>query len=248
MKKVFSFGEDVKWYDIKFFNEREVRAWAWILFVSAIVSFMNSWLLWNFFYTKVFVVIFLIDFTIRLFINPKFAPSMILARLFVWNQKPEYVWAPQKRFAWWLWFVLWLVMLYTLVLNSIVWPMNMLICITCLILFWFESIFGICVWCKIYNLFNKDKSKLCAWWVCENNKKEDIQKTSIMQVIILIISIIWITFIFHSFKNTKVKSAWEVINNLSTEELNKWVDNCVVPDWAKAIWHEEMWKLHHHCK
>ena len=243
---IFSFWEKVKGYEIKVFNEREVRAAAGILFIFALISFMNSWLLGDFTYTKIFVVIFLIDFTIRLFVNPKFSPSMILARFFVWNQKPEYVWAPQKRFAWWIGLFLGLIILYTLVLNNIVWPVNMIICVTCLVLFWFESIFGICVWCKMYNLFNKEKSQLCAWWVCETSKKEKNQKISIIQIIVLIISVLGIVFIFNSF--TKEKSASEVINNLNTEEMNQWVDDCVVPDWAKAIWHEDKWKLHHNCK
>jgi hypothetical protein len=244
--KIFSFGEDVKWFEVKVFNEREIRAAAWILFTFAIIAFMNSWLLWDFTYTKIFVIIFIVDFVIRLFINPKFAPSMILARIFVWNQKPEYVWAPQKRFAWWIGLVLSLVILYTLVLNNIVWPQNMIICVLCLVLFWLESMLWICVWCKMYNLFNKDKSKLCAWWVCEKNKKEEIQKVSFIQIFILILSIIAIVFISHSF-TTKV-SPEEVIQNLSVEEMNEWIDDCIVPEWAKAIWHEEKWKLHHNCQ
>jgi len=244
--KIFSFGEDVKWFNIKVFNEREIRAGSGILFVFAIIAFMNSWLLGNFVYTKIFVIVFITDFVIRLFINPKFAPSLILARIFVANQMPEYVWAPQKRFAWGWWLILWLILLYTLVLNNIVWPQNMIICIVCLILFWFESIFGICAWCKIYNLFNKNKSELCAWGVCENNKKEQIQKVSIIQIIVLIISFIAIFLIFSSF--TKKVSQDEVIRNLSVEQMNEWKDDCIVPDWAKAIWHEKMWKLHHNCK
>lgn len=199
MKKIFSFWEEVKWYKIKVLNEREVRAGSGILFVLAFLAFMNSWLVWNFFYTKIFILVFLIDFAIRLFINPKFAPSLALARLIVGNQIPEYVGAPQKRFAWWLGFILGLIMLYNLVLNSIVWPITFVICILCLVLFWFESIFGICVWCKMYNLFRKNKAELCAWWVCENNIKEDIQKTSFVQIIVLVVFIALYIFSLNYF-------------------------------------------------
>jgi hypothetical protein len=41
----FSFGEKVHGYDISVFNEREVRAAAGILFVGAMVSFMNAFLI-----------------------------------------------------------------------------------------------------------------------------------------------------------------------------------------------------------
>ena len=51
-------------------------------------------------YLKYFVSLFLIDLSIRVFINPKYSPSIIIGRIIVRNQKPEYVGAPQKRFAW----------------------------------------------------------------------------------------------------------------------------------------------------
>lgn len=246
--KIFSFWEKVKWYNIKVFNEREIRAGAGIMFTLAIIAFMNSWLLWNFFYTKVFVVVFLIDFAIRLFVNPKFAPSLILARLIVWNQKPEYVWAPQKRFAWLIWFILGFIILYTLILNNIIGPFNMIICVLCLILFWFESIFWICIWCKMYNLFTKNKSELCAWWVCENNKKEKIQKTSFVQVIVLVIFLVWYIFALNHFSKNTIKEEKNINSQKIFKIEQKDNKDCVVPDWAKAIWHEELWKKHHGCK
>jgi len=258
MKKIFSFWETVKGFDIKVLNEREVRAAAGILFVFAIIAFMNSWLLWNFTYTKIFVIYFLFDFFIRLFINPKFAPSLILAKIIVWKQEVEYVWAPQKRFAWWVWFILGLIILYTLVLSNIVWPQNMIICVLCLVLFAFESMFGICIWCKIYNIFNKNKSQLCAWWVCKNTKKEDIQKVWFIQIITLFIWIVGIVLLLN-YKNmfdTNIK-AYDTKNinnnnikiyNAKDNIQNTTKDDCVVPNWAKAIWHKKLWKKHHGCE
>lgn len=111
MKHLFSFGEHVRDYDIPVFNEREVRAAAGILFAGALVSFMNAWLIGNFEVLKVFVVIFFIDFTIRLFVNPQLAPSMILGRIAIHKQVPEYAGAPQKRFAWAIGWIMALVMI-----------------------------------------------------------------------------------------------------------------------------------------
>ena len=54
MKMVFGFGEAVAGYDVPVLNEREVRAAAGILFVFALVSFMNSWLMGNFRLTRDF--------------------------------------------------------------------------------------------------------------------------------------------------------------------------------------------------
>jgi hypothetical protein len=80
-------------------NEREIRAGAGILFLFSIISFFLGCVGKNFALIKIFGFYFLIDFIIRVLINPKFSPSMILGRFFVRNQIPEYVGAPQKRFA-----------------------------------------------------------------------------------------------------------------------------------------------------
>ncbi|MEN9721911.1 MAG: hypothetical protein RIT13_2616, partial [Pseudomonadota bacterium] len=105
-KTLFQFGERIPGYSVAVFNERAVRAAAGILFFFAMVTFMNAMLLGNFQPTRVFVVAFLIDFTLRIFVNPKFSPSLILGQWIVRKQEPEYVGAPQKRFAWAIGFIL----------------------------------------------------------------------------------------------------------------------------------------------
>jgi len=64
---------------------REIKVSARILFIFAIISFINSGLVGDFTFTKVFVVGFMIDFLIRLFVNPKFAPSLIIVKVFPRN-------------------------------------------------------------------------------------------------------------------------------------------------------------------
>src|SRR6266545_1009786 len=49
----------------------------------------------NFLPIKYVITIFLTDFIIRVFINPKFSPILIIGRLIVGNQVPEYVGAQQ---------------------------------------------------------------------------------------------------------------------------------------------------------
>jgi hypothetical protein len=77
------FGEHVAGYEMPVLNEREVRAAAGILFLFAFMTFASAWFVGNFRPTKIFVIAFLIDFTIRLFVNPSCAPSMIAARFAV---------------------------------------------------------------------------------------------------------------------------------------------------------------------
>ena len=254
MAKFFYFGEKVKGYDIRVLNEREVRASAGLLFFFAIIAFMNSWLTGNFYYTKIFVVVFLVDFIIRVLVNPKYAPSLIVGRLIVSNQETEYVGAPQKRFAWAIGLILAIIMFFVLVIYNIIGPTNMLICITCLILLFFEAAFGICIGCMIYNLFTGEKAELCPGGVCKQIKKEDIQKTNYTQILILLLFLAMIVFIFTSdfgkFHNLVIVS--EQNSNVQGVFTNATFDtntttNCTVPDWAIAIGHVEMWKLHHGC-
>ena len=88
--KIFEFGHARPEYAVPVLNERAVRAAAGILFFLAFISFMNAWLIGNFQPTRVFVVSFLIEFTIRIFINPRFAPVMILGEWLVRKQVPEH--------------------------------------------------------------------------------------------------------------------------------------------------------------
>ena len=94
------FGETVPGYNIPVLNEREVRASAGILLAFISVSIMRVAFVGDFQMLKFFVITFIADFIIRVFVNPKFSPTLILGRLMVSNQVPEYVGAAQKRFAW----------------------------------------------------------------------------------------------------------------------------------------------------
>ena len=167
MSALFRFGDTIEGYAVPVLNERAVRAGAGILFFFAIVSFMHAWLLGDFQPTRVFVVAFLIDFTLRIFVNPRYAPSLILGQWVVRKQQPEYVGAPQKRFAWAIGFVLALTMLYLIVIQGVMGPVNLIVCALCLLLLFFETAFGICLGCMVYNRFNRNQAQLCPGGVCE---------------------------------------------------------------------------------
>lgn len=99
-RALFQFGEMRPEYQIPVLNERAVRAAAGILFFLALTASMNAWLSGNFQPTRVFVVGFLIEFSIRIFVNPRFAPILMVGQWVVRRQQPEWSGAPQKRFAW----------------------------------------------------------------------------------------------------------------------------------------------------
>src|SRR6185503_2126945 len=100
MNKLIQFGENIEGYNIPVLNEREIRASAGIMFLAMFISLMLVIYEHNFLLIKYVLTAFMVDFIIRVFINPKFSPTLIMGRLIVSNQTPEYVGAPQKKFAW----------------------------------------------------------------------------------------------------------------------------------------------------
>jgi hypothetical protein len=128
---------------------------------------------------------FLTDFLIRVFINPKYSPSLIIGRLIVRNQVPEYVGARQKKFAWIIGVVLAAIMFIHIVVMNAYSPITGIICLICLIFLFFESAFGICIGCKFYSWIYKEKAQYCPGEVCDVKAKQDIQKTSGVQMLIV---------------------------------------------------------------
>jgi hypothetical protein len=186
---IIKFGEDVEGYNIPVLNEREVRAAAGILFLATYTSLMFILFKENFVPIKYVVTFFLIDFIIRVFINPRFSPSLILGRLLVRNQTPEYVGAAPKKFAWIIGVVLSATMFVFFIIVNAYSPITGIICLICLIFLFFESVFGICLGCMFYPIFFKDKVQYCPGEVCDVKQRQDIQKTSPCQFLILLVFI-----------------------------------------------------------
>ncbi|HSM26075.1 MAG TPA: DUF4395 domain-containing protein [Anaerolineaceae bacterium] len=186
MKKIKQFGETVDGYNIPVLNEREIRASAGILFFFLFLAWMLVIFHENFFLIKFVNTVFLTDFIIRVLISPKYSPSLIIGRLIVGGQTPEYVGAAQKKFAWTIGLVLaTIIFLQLVVLNSTSFITG-IICQICLIFLFFEAVFGICLGCKFYPLFHKEKTQYCPGGVCEVKTKQEIQKTSLLQIGVVI--------------------------------------------------------------
>ena len=188
MNEFFKYGEKVEGYDIRVLNEREARAAAGILFVGAFLGLTNGVMLGTAVFSEYFVTFFAIDFTIRI-LQPRYSPSLLLGRFFVRNQKPEYVGAVQKRFAWMLGLILAYPMFYYLVIDFQPNPIKVLVCLICMTLLFLESAFSVCLGCKIYEWFNRNNPKYCPGGVCEMQIKEPIQKFNTVQAIILAITV-----------------------------------------------------------
>ncbi len=168
------------------------------------------------------------------------------------KQQPEYVGAPQKRFAWAIGFVLALTMLYLVVIKHVIGPINLIVCAACLVLLFFEAAFGICIGCKVYNWFNKDKAQLCPGGVCEIEPARGAGGTWAHGAVLLAFVGLVGAWTAHVVANDPyAQAATPVVSTLTAQAAPvdaAEAERCKVPDFAKALGHEEKWKLHNNCK
>jgi hypothetical protein len=221
MKKIIQFGENVNGYNIRVLNEREIRAAAGILFVLMFISILKVIFTADFTLLKYAIVIFLTDMLIRVFINPKYSPTLIIGRWIVNNQTPEYVGAVQKKFAWQIGIALGIIMLVLVdIVNSYSF-ISGLICFICLIFLFFESAFGICLGCKFYPMFFKEKVQYCPGEVCEIKDRHEIQTTSFVHWAIVLGFIIYIIFTVLLFHENFSKRPHELFGIDKNKELTQ---------------------------
>lgn len=197
---IFQFGETVPGYDIPVLNEREIRAGAGILFVLMFVAILVTILQQDFTLLKYAITIFLTDISIRVLVNPRYAPSLILGRWIVRNQTPEYVGAAQKKFAWIIGIVLATTMFVLQVVVNSFSPITGLICLICLVFLFFETSFGICIGCVVYRAIYKEKAQYCPGEVCEVRDRQEIQKSSWAQAFVLVAFVgfvVMLALVFH---------------------------------------------------
>lgn len=254
MNNPFQFGETVEGYPVRVVNERTVRAAAGLLFFPAVVSFMNALLTANYQPTRLFVIVFLIDMALRM-LNPRWSPSMIVGGWIVRHQTPEWVGAPQKRFAWGLGLLLGCAMAYLMVFNRYMGPVNMLVCASCLTLMFFETAFGICLGCKLYNVFNREKAQLCPGGVCEVPAQKKGWGIALPQAAVLVLFVGAITAAKGWVDQTGPLGGFDDMATLEEMGLKPTpgeasaaeAERCQVPAFAKAIGHEAQWKQHNGC-
>jgi len=190
----------------------------------------------------------LIDFTLRVFVNPKFSPSLILGQWMVRKQEPEYVGAPQKRFAWAIGFTLALLMLYLIVIKGVIGPINMLVCGTCLLLLFFESSFGICIGCKLYDLLSKNKVELCPGNVCSFSPSPGAGGTWLQGAVLVLFLVAVFNVAGWVYSHPTSQQAAQDVSATTAPQDPSEAERCKVPEFAKKIGHEQQWKLHNGCQ
>lgn len=215
MKKAIRFGESVPGYTIPVLNEREIRAAAGILFLATFLSLMFIIFKENFIPIKYVITLFLTDFILRVFISPRYSPTLILGRLIVNRQNPEYVGAAQKKVAWIIGVILSAIMFLLMVVMNTYSIITGIICLICLLFLFFESAFGICLGCIMYKWIYKDQAQYCPGEVCDIKAKQPIQKTSakqLLSVLGFILLTVGLAFFFNSFFQVKPQDLFEMLS------------------------------------
>jgi hypothetical protein len=210
MNKLIQFGENVEGYNIPVLNEREVRASAGILFLATFTSLMLIIFKNNFLPIKYVITLFLSDFIIRVFVSPRLSPTLIIGRLIVGNQSPEYVGAKQKKFAWIIGVALSGIMFILMVVVNSYSPITGIICLICLVFLFFESAFGICLGCKFYSIFHKEKAQYCPGEICDRKSKQDIQRTSRIQFLVVFVFAAYIFLTAYFFNGHFSKTPYDL--------------------------------------
>ncbi|MDH6532850.1 hypothetical protein M2119_001087 [Aurantimicrobium minutum] len=161
-----SFGEIVEGYDIPVFNEREVRASAGILFIIGFSAYLIAWTTGIMQPLRAFGMLFMIDMVIRLFLTPRYSPTLAVARMIVRNQRPEFVGAPQKRFAWGLGLGIALPTCLALGVFNAPNAVALVMCGICMAVLFLETAFGICVGCELQKRFSRTAPQYCPGDSC----------------------------------------------------------------------------------
>ncbi len=150
-----SFGDYIDGKNYKVLDERRMRASAGVMFLLGLIAFINGFILQNYIIIPYISGFLMLNFIIGIFINPKYSPTLLVAFIFVRKQSPLPIGAVQKKFAWSLGLglsVLILVLSLFLVNDPSYFEPVCILCFICLILLYFETAFGICIGCKLYNL------------------------------------------------------------------------------------------------
>lgn len=238
---LLGFGEYHPDYAVKVLNEREARAGAGILLFFGMIAFLTAFLTGDFTLTRIAILAFGIDFFLRVVINPRYAPSLVIGRFMVRNQVPEYTGAPQKRFAWALGLAIAVVMGIWMIGFNLIGPVAILGCLACILLLFFETAFGICIGCMIYNAIWPGMAQLCPGGACDVRQREPIQQLGWGQFA----SVAGVVAVVAVAAPHLAAIPAPAMPGRSANAASD--DACTPPAFAVAMGHEEMWRRHNGC-
>ncbi len=160
-------GSLVTGYEVPVVNERAVRAGAGLLLLGGSVAFGLALAGGTQRPLQPFGMYVMFDMLARVTLGDRWSPTLALGRLIVARQRPEWVGASQKQFAWWLGFGMALAACSSMgVFSAPLW-VTLALCGTCLTLLYLETAFGICVGCSLQRLLTTTAPQYCPGDTCD---------------------------------------------------------------------------------
>ena len=159
-------GRIVPGYDVPVVDERSVRAAAGLLFLGGAIAWGMALYAGTTRPLQPFGMFFLIDMLLRVLVGERWSPTMALGALIVRRQRPEWVGAEQKRFAWWLGAGLAFVSCAAMGLLGAPLGITLALCSACLAILFLETAFGICVGCALQARFGRTAPRYCPGDSC----------------------------------------------------------------------------------
>lgn len=159
-------GSIVPGYEIPVIDERAVRAAAGLLFLAGATTFGYTLAAGTPQALQPFGILFMVDMLIRLTLGDRWSPSIAAGRLIVRRQRPEWVGAPQKEFAWWLGLGLAVISCGAMGLFAAPLWVTLALCGLCLALLFLETAFSICVGCALQRLLSRTPPRHCPGDAC----------------------------------------------------------------------------------
>ncbi|RZT62371.1 uncharacterized protein DUF4395 [Microcella alkaliphila] len=159
-------GQWVVGIDVPVVNERAVRASAGILFLAGFAAWQYSVITGDIRPLQAFGIAFALEMYLRLFVGTRWTPTLAIGTLLTRPQRPEWVEARSKQFAWMLGFGMALIGCFALGWLGLAPAIAQAICAFCLALLFAEAAFGYCLGCELARRFAREKPTLCSGDTC----------------------------------------------------------------------------------
>ena len=157
------------------FDENQVRAAAGLTLALGSFAFVQAWLAQRYVPIQWVTAFFFLEFALRRWRGLRGSPIGRIAAWLTTRQRPVWVSAQPKRFAWTLGLVMAGAM--AVITNTgIRGPLPLTICVVCLTLMWLETALGLCLGCEIYRAMVRrgwisvnDAFEVCTHGACTLN-------------------------------------------------------------------------------
>ena len=134
------------------------------------------------------------------------------------------------------------------ILEQLVPGMKSSTAIFCLTLLFFEAAFGICLGCKMYEWVVRKPPELCPGGVCAVESDPRVQprlsQGIVAAVYLVAVGGVW-QVVYHNGQAESASASTQPASPAPMDPAE--AERCKVPEFAKAIGHEKMWKLHNNC-